>query len=227
MDRARDNCNRGKVAHVAPEQPNEPRHQFLGFAALAVAAVVAAAAAFYAFTSSDKSSPTSVPVSQQSGAPTPVPGTGVLSSERPEIGRPAPDFALVDARDSAAIVKLSDFRGKAVVLNWYASWCGPCRREIPDFEQAQQILAGEVVFVGVNYLESSSRAVAMLDEFGGTYPAVLDSSGVVSDHYRITFMPTTFFIDRDGILRSVKTGQVSPDDLTRHLERVGVTYTAP
>lgn len=211
---------------MQPEAPPNPHRQVLGFVALGVAAVVAVGAAVYAFTSDDDSA-SSVPVGQQSGAPTPVPGTGLLASERPEVDQPAPDFALVDARDGTSIVKLSDFRGKAVVLNWYASWCGPCRREIPDFEQAYQALGDEVVILGVNYLESRARAIGMLEEFGATYPAVLDSSGVVSDHYRITFMPTTFFIDRDGILRSVKTGQVSPADLSRHLEGLGVTYTAP
>lgn len=211
---------------MPPDAPPNPHRQVLGFVALGVAVVVAAAAALYAFTSGNES-PTSVPVSQRTGAPTPVPGTGLLGTDRPEIDQPAPDFALVDARDGVSIVKLSDFRGKAVVVNWYASWCGPCRREIPDFEQAYQALGDEVVFLGVNYLESRARALEMLDKYGGTYPAVLDSSGVVSDHYRVTFMPTTFFVDRDGILRSVKTGQVSPDDLSRHLEGLGVTYEAP
>ena len=96
--------------------------------------------------------------------------TGVLDSHRPEIGEPAPDFALADARDPSRIVRLSDFRGRPVVLNWYASWCGPCRAEIPDFQRAYKALDGEVVFLGVNLQEEASRAVGLLDVPRGEVP---------------------------------------------------------
>jgi cytochrome c biogenesis protein CcmG, thiol:disulfide interchange protein DsbE len=214
---------------VSSESATGSQRQLFGYLALGVAALITVAAAVYVFTSGDDgpAAPMALPGASIDGmgAPTPVPNTGVLSSNRPAIGQPAPDFALVDARDTTSIVKLSDFRGRAVVLNWYASWCGPCKEEIPDFQEAQDALADEVVFLGVNYLESQSRAIGILDLFFATYPAVLDSRGEVAEHYRVMSMPTTFFIDTDGILRSMKTGLVTKQDLQKNLAAVGVDYT--
>ncbi len=160
------------------------------------------------------------------GGPTPYPNTGVLDSRRPNLGDPAPDFALVDVRDGTTIRKLSDFRGKAVIVNWYASWCAPCKAEIPEFQQAADALASQMVILGVDYMETRDQASSILDEFGATYPAVLDTNGVVAEHYRVTQgLPTTFFVDKDGILRAMKTGQVKQDELVDFLAKAGVTYT--
>lgn len=159
------------------------------------------------------------------GGPTPVPNTGVLQPQRPNQGDPAPDFALVDARDGTTIRKLSDFRGKAVIVNWYASWCAPCKAEIPEFQQAVDALGSQLVVLGVDYMETSDQASSILDEFGATYPAVLDTNGTVAEHYRVTQgLPTTFFLDKDGVLRAMKTGQVKPDELVTFLAQAGVTY---
>jgi len=160
-----------------------------------------------------------------SGGPTPVPNTGVLQPQRPNQGDPAPDFALVDARDGKTIRKLSDFRGKAVIVNWYASWCAPCKAEIPEFQQAADALGSQLVVLGVDYMETSDQATSILDEFGATYPALLDTNGAVAEHYRVTQgLPTTFFLDKDGVLRAMKTGQVKPDELVDFLAKAGVTY---
>ena len=151
---------------------------------------------------------------------------GVLDPQRPREGQPAPDFALADARDGT-IRKLSDFRGKAVVLNWYASWCGPCRQEIPDFQQAYSTLGDQVVVLGVDFQETQDHALAILDVFRAKYPALLDREGDVGDHYRVGGLPATFFIDKDGILRVAHIGRVTRDDLRASLAKVGVTYTPP
>ncbi len=151
---------------------------------------------------------------------------GPLDPQRPKVGEPAPDFALFDARDGRTVRRLSDFRGQAVVVNWYASWCDPCKREVPDFEKASQALAGSVVFLGVDYLESRDKAVGILDRLGATYPAVLDSEGSVADHYRVGGgLPVTFFVDKDGILRGMRIGEVEEEALVENLAKVGVTYT--
>jgi len=159
------------------------------------------------------------------------PNTGVLDPNRPKEGEPAPNFALADARDTTKVHKLSDFKGKAVVLNWYASWCGPCATEIPEFQQAQGTLGDQVVFLGIDYQESPADATSILDELKATYPAVLDASGAVAEHYRVGQggggLPTTFFVDKDGILRSQVTGRVTSDKLVENLAKAGVTYTAP
>ena len=179
--------------------------------------------------------PTEAPdtASQPPVEPTPTPtpdndaalGIGVIESHRPEIGQPAPDFALRDARNPDRIVRLSDFRGTPVVLNWYASWCGPCRREIPDFQKAYAALDGEVVFLGVNLQEDAERAVGLLDVFVAEYPALLDTRGEVAAHYRIPGMPTTFFIDAQGIVRALGAGLIVEEVLVEELAKIGVSYT--
>ncbi len=167
-------------------------------------------------------------VAGASDARPPLRNTGPLGARRPEIGKPAPYFALVDARDGTSVRKLSDFRGKGVILNWYASWCSPCRAEIPDFIAALDVFPGDLEVLGVDFLESRPRALAILDELGAKYPAVLDSAGLVADQWRVgAGLPTTFFIDKEGILRGTKTGRVTPLDLEKHLATLGLEYASP
>lgn len=162
------------------------------------------------------------------GVATPLPDTGPLVPDRPSVGSPAPDFALADVRDPARIRKLSDFAGRPVVLNWYASWCDPCRREMPAFQAAQGSLGDAVVFLGVNYQESRDDALSILEDTGASFAAVMDPSGSVSEHYRITRgLPITMFIDADGILRSIHQGEVTEDELADELAKIGLVYRAP
>jgi peroxiredoxin len=167
------------------------------------------------------------PVSSLPGAPTAIPGTGVLEPNRPKEGERAPDFALVDARDAAKVRKLSDFRGTAMIVNWYASWCDPCTNEIPEFQKAVDALGGQLTVLGVDYLESSDKASGIMKALGATYPAVLDSNAAVADHYRIgRGLPVTFFIDKDGVLQAMKTGEVKRTELGDYLAKIGLTYSA-
>ncbi|HET7737950.1 MAG TPA: TlpA disulfide reductase family protein [Tepidiformaceae bacterium] len=169
-----------------------------------------------------------VPVSPMTltpGGPTAVPGTGVFDPQRPEIGQEAPDFGLVDARDPSRVRTLSEFRGTPVVLNWYASWCGPCEKEIPAFLRAEAAAGGGVVFLGVDWMEGAEKAVSILDDNGATYPAVLDSEGKVASHYRVTGLPTTYFIDADGVVRDAHHGPISEAQLAEKLGSIGVDYT--
>lgn len=153
-------------------------------------------------------------------------GLGPLDPNRPKVGETAPDFALLDARDPATVRKLSDFRGQALILNWYASWCGPCKTEIPEFQAALDAVGPGLEVLGVDYLESAERATGILQIFKTDYPAVLDSDGAVADHYRVgPGIPVTFFIDKDGVLRAMKFGQIQRDELPALLAKVGVTYT--
>jgi len=214
----------------SPTPSNSPRRRYASYAVLAVAVAIAIGVGVYLFTEggSDKPAEVQLPSPSSLVSTTPYPNTGPIDAARPKIGQPAPNFALVDARDPAKVVKLSDFKGKAVVVNWFASWCVPCKEEIPEFEALYKSLPDDVVVLGVDYLEDQSNALGILNDLGATYPAVLDTNGDVADHYRVgQGLPTTFFVDRDGVLRAEQLGQVHPDVLEKDLKAVGVSYTAP
>lgn len=199
-------------------------------AATATAAPAATTAATTAATPSPDAEATPAPPATTEAAadePIGVAGleTGVIDRDlRPEVGQPAPDFALANARAPDRIVRLSDFRGRPVVLNWFATWCGPCRAEIPDFKAAYEVLGGAVVFLGVNLEESAGDAVGMLGEYGATYPALLDEEGAVALHYRLPGMPTTFFIDAEGVVRAWGAGLIVEETLVAELAKLGVDY---
>lgn len=203
-------------------QPASTQRKLIGYAVLAAALFIAVLAGSYVFLSGGDDSGDNVAV--PTGIPNPYPNTGPIDPNRPAEGEKAPDFALVDARDQSKVVKLSDYRGKAVILNWFASWCDPCKNEIPEFQAAQEKLGDQLVVLGVDYLEGPSDASGILDKLGATYPAVLDGAGSVAQHYRVTYMPTTFFIDNDGVLQVIKTGEVHEDALVGFLSKVGITY---
>ena len=149
---------------------------------------------------------------------------GVIDEHRPVVGELAPNFALVDLHDDTLVRQLSDFHGQVVVLNWYASWCGPCAREIPDFQEAQDALGDEVVFLLENLQESRERAQSFLDGLDATMISVLDRDGDVLAHYRGTGMPTTFFIDREGRISAGGSGLVTEDMLRKELAALELEY---
>ena len=125
-----------------------------------------------------------------------------------ELGAPAPDFdvTLFDGGQ----MRLSDLAGQVVVLNFWASWCPPCRDEMPSFEQAWLAARDDgVVFVGLATGDIEADARAFADHVGVTYPLGLDLDGAVADRYLIRVMPTTYFIDRDGLLQRKLSGYVN------------------
>ena len=204
-----------------------PMRRYGGYAVLGivVAAVAVLVVWLFAFGGEDGEAPAPLALDRPELLGTAGLETGVIDDHAPKVGELAPDFALANARDPERVVRLSDFRGTPVVLNWYASWCGPCRREIPDFQKAYEALDGEVVFLGVNLQEDAERAVGLLDVFVADYPALLDIDGEVAFHYRIPGMPTTFFIDADGVIRSRGAGLIVEEVLVEELAKIGVSYT--
>ena len=118
----------------------------------------------------------------------------------PPIGAAAPSFSLRRI-DGTGTLGLASLRGKAVVLNFWASWCTPCKGEAAMLENAwQQYRSQGVVFLGVDYHDVTSDARTFLTHHGITYPTVLDGSGAVGDRYGLTGVPETYFIDRRGRL---------------------------
>ena len=121
----------------------------------------------------------------------------------------APEFSLqtLDGRT----VKLSDYQGQVVLLNTWATWCPPCRAEMPDLEAYyREHQADGFVVLAVNSQESADTVSAFLEDHDFTYPVLLDSDGVVMERYGIRGLPTSFFIDRDGNVHGVWNGQLSP-----------------
>lgn len=113
------------------------------------------------------------------------------------VSGPAPDFTLTTL--DGGQIKLSALKGRVVVINFWASWCGPCRDEAPVLESVwQQYKDKDVVFVGVAYTDTENGAKAFLGEFNTTYPNGLDIGTKISELYNIEGVPETFIIDREG-----------------------------
>jgi len=125
-----------------------------------------------------------------------------------EVGEPVPDFRL-DTPDGGAL-QLSDYLGQAVVLNFWATWCGPCRAEMPELQgiHDQYGASGLLTVIGVDEMESEDSVRSFVDELDLTFPMALDRRGEVAETFGLIGLPGTFFIDADGILRARVLGQL-------------------
>lgn len=103
---------------------------------------------------------------------------------------------------SGGSIEPADYRGKVVVINFWASWCAPCRREQPGLQDLWTRLrgSGKVAFIGVDYRDRASAATKYLQEYGVTYPSVSDPSGALGSKFNVPFLPATVLVDRDGQL---------------------------
>lgn len=134
---------------------------------------------------------------------------GVTAGSGSAIGEPATDFQLVDAEGN--LVTLAGFRGQFVLVNFWATWCVPCRREVPDFVALQEEWGDSAQIVGVNLQEQAATVSDFAREFRVNYPLALDLNGEVTEAYELTGLPETFFVDAAGILRDHRIGIVEPD----------------
>jgi len=131
--------------------------------------------------------------------------SGPATEYGPEIGKLAPDFTLtgLDGQE----VTLSEFRGKPVLLNFWATWCGPCRLEMPFLQDIYEKWTGEgLVLLAVNLQEDPAKVKEFIDNAGYTFPVLLSPGNEVPLAYNIRGIPATFFIDADGIIRDIKIG---------------------
>jgi cytochrome c biogenesis protein CcmG/thiol:disulfide interchange protein DsbE len=149
--------------------------------------------------------------SQQGGAANP--------DVAPREGYLAPDFTLDDLAGVKA--SLSDFRGRPVMINFWASWCPPCRAEMPDIVAAygQHKDKGFVV-LGINEGESVEYVRPFADDFKMTFPVLLDKDGKVADLYRVRGLPTSFFVDRNGVIVSIFYGPMTGESLEYQLRKI-------
>jgi cytochrome c biogenesis protein CcmG/thiol:disulfide interchange protein DsbE len=129
----------------------------------------------------------------------------------------APDFSLItfDGDELA----LSDLRGQVVVINFWASWCPPCREEAAYLESTWREYEDRgVVFIGVDYVDTDAEALAYIDEFDITYPNGPDLGTKISQAYQIRGVPETFFVAKDGTLRGVKVGPLFTPELEDRID---------
>ena len=144
-----------------------------------------------------------------------------LAAAQPEAGdteqklQAAPDFTVYDLDGNAH--KLSDFRGKPVVLNFWASWCGPCKSEMPDFEEKYLEYGEKVHFVLVNLTdgvqETVTSASAFIEKQGYTFPVYYDTDLDAAMKYGVNAVPVTYFIDASGNFVTYRQGALSADVL--------------
>ena len=127
-------------------------------------------------------------------------------------GKPAPNFTL-GRLDRPGSLQLSSLRGKVVVLNFWASWCHPCRQEAPALEAASRQFGDRAVVVGVDVRDESGAARSFLRKYGLSYPAVHDNRDVTWPKYGLTGLPETFFLDRRGRVVQHVISRVSAADI--------------
>jgi len=135
------------------------------------------------------------------------------------VGQQAPDFELQTL--SGETVRLSDFRGKRVMVNFWATWCPPCRAEMPDMEKFYNAKDVEILAVNLTDTETSIGTVEnFVDEFELTFPILLDSNLDVSFLYKIQPIPTTFMVDSNGIIRFHAFSALNYDLMVREFEKM-------
>ncbi|MEE8442952.1 MAG: TlpA disulfide reductase family protein, partial [Dehalococcoidia bacterium] len=148
------------------------------------------------------------------------PFTGVLvSGPAPVLGETAPDFEL-PLLDGGTF-KLSDHRGQVVWINFWATWCQPCRAEMPDIEKVWQEEQGsDLVLIAVDFGESKKTVEGFVQKLGLTFPIGMDSRGKITTNYRVSGFPSHFMVDREGILRDIRVGLMTEANMREKLERL-------
>jgi len=149
-------------------------------------------------------------------------GAESTAEESSEALSEAPDFTVQDADGTAH--KLSEYKGKPVVLNFWASWCGPCRMEMPEFDEVYKARGEEVHFLMVNMTDGNRETVKTASEFvskqGYSLPIFYDTAQDAAQTYGVFSIPCTYFIDADGMLTAQARGAINKETLERGIDMI-------
>ena len=144
------------------------------------------------------------------------------SAIAPLVGHPAPDFTLATWNNPAQPnIQLAALKGRPVVLNVWASWCDPCKSEVPTFQAAwQRHHDNSIVFLGIDYQDAAADAQRFLRQYNVTYPNGPDTAGTISVNYGVSNVPTTIFIDRLGTVARKILGPVDAATLEDEIQQL-------
>lgn len=139
-----------------------------------------------------------------------------MAGRPPAEGRPAPDFTLQNLEGATKHFK--DYRGNIILLNFWATWCEPCIREMPAMQQVYEDLKHEgFVVLAINELENVEKVARHIDDHGHTFPVLLDTDNSVANKYGVYGLPVTVFIDKDGIVREYVQGGTLTEAIIRRI----------
>ena len=134
-----------------------------------------------------------------------------MAGRPPLVGGPAPEITLKDLQGQE--VRLSDLRGKIVLLNFWATWCKPCKDEMPAMQASYDKLRGQgLVVLAVNELEDTEKVIEHVRKHGHTFPVVMDHDNHVANRYGVVGLPASFLVDRQGIVREKIFGSLLTEE---------------
>jgi len=146
---------------------------------------------------------------------------GISVAAIPQTGSPAPNFSLELIANGRGTVSLDKYKGKGLYLNFFASWCVPCKAEVPSITQLSKAYAKRgVVVLGVDELESVAAAKGFISRFNVPYPVGMDDSGALGASYGLIGLPLHIFIGPDGKLVARRSGQMSEDQIRAALDQI-------
>jgi len=147
-----------------------------------------------------------------------------LDQQAPQLGYRAPDFTFDDLEGNP--VSLSDFLGKPVLLNFWATWCPPCRKEIPDLQKFHQKYGDKIVLLGIDWGEDVEEVKKFLTRYGVTYTTLMDKDGKFFVRYGLTGLPTSYWVDETGVIRGIWEGAMEIEDMINGFKKTTRVFDA-